>query len=324
MLRLGKIHITPEDYLARYEEYDDADYSYVRYFIEPYGPHEINEMSDTHYKAGEAANYHQHAYGYETFLIDKGSVEIGVSGKRALCHKGDMVHIPPYTPHTFTWLEEDTIWRELFQEMEMNPGMLEHLRVKEHHRERLSDPSYIEAEHQRRSFLAFDFVPELEQVSKYQVPEIRPFDFGLYTFEQKGVLLRLKVKRSETGGVKEIWQAVLDKGIRLSWNEENPFWKLFVVYSGEATVKIDGEEAFTTRERDIIHVPNYLGGEIITTQDTVLLDYNCQGFLFNALEELKAASVQSPEKLKETDYVESILRKHQCFISFENQNCGCE
>ena len=64
MYSLTKMHITPDDYLAKYEEYDDADFSYVKYFIEPYGSHEINEMSDTHYKEGDEVPYHEHERGY--------------------------------------------------------------------------------------------------------------------------------------------------------------------------------------------------------------------------------------------------------------------
>lgn len=317
MYSLTKMHITPDDYLAKYEEYDDADFSYVKYFIEPYGSHEINEMSDTHYKEGDEVPYHEHERGYETFLIDGGSVEVTIRGKRTIAHKGDMVHIPPFIPHKFRFLEHNTIWRELFQEIQMNSGMMEHLRVKQFHRDRITDPEYTKENHKRHKSIWYEVQPEPDDVTKYDIPEIRPFDFALAEFSFDHVVLRQKVKRAETAGVKEVWQAVLDSGVRLSWNEENPFPKLFVVYSGQVKVKVDGEKDFVANERDILHIPSYLAGSIETTEDTILLDYNCEGFLFRALEEIKALKVQSPEKLQDSDLVKALLRKHDCHIWFE-------
>lgn len=316
MYNLKKIHITPEDYLAKFEEYDDAEFSHVKYYIEPYGPHQYNEMSDTHYLAGDEVPYHEHERGYETFLVDSGSVEVTIRGKRTVAHKGDMVHIPPYTPHKFKFLEHNTIWRELFMEIQMNDGMMEHLRVKEYHRNSIDKPEYREAEHTRHKSIWYEVQPESEDVSKYEIPEVRPFDSGLAEFQFAHLILRQKVKRSETAGIKEVWQCLIDKGAKLSWNEENPFPKLYVVYKGKVRVTIDGEDTFTANERDIIHIPNFLGGTLEILEDSILLDNNCEGFLFRALEEIHACMVREPEHMKNCEKINDILKKHQCYIRY--------
>ena len=116
----NKIHITPQDYIHELEEKDCRDYL----FIAPTGELLTNEMSDVYYQKDAFVPYHEHSKGYETFLIDRGSVEVTINGKRAIAHAGDMVHIEPYTSHGFRYLEEGTIWRELFSGMNMYGGIM--------------------------------------------------------------------------------------------------------------------------------------------------------------------------------------------------------
>ena len=198
----------------------------------------------------------------------------------------------------------------------MNSGMMEHLRVKEYHRDRITEPDYIAENHRRHQSIWYEIQPEPEDVGRYDIPELRPFDFGLATFSYDRALLRQKVRRAETAGVKEVWQAVLGTGVRLSWTADNPYPNLFVVYSGKVRVQVDGEAEFIANERDILYIPNYLAGSIETTEDTILLDYNCQGYLFRALEELKARRAHAPAALSDEE-IKAVLKKYDCHIWME-------
>lgn len=116
-----KIHITPDDYIHELEEKDCKDYL----FIAPVGETLNNEMSDVYYQENAFVPYHEHSKGYETFSIDRGSVEVTINGKRSVAEAGDLIHIEPYMSHGFRFLEEGTIWRELFLGMDMYGGILE-------------------------------------------------------------------------------------------------------------------------------------------------------------------------------------------------------
>ncbi len=115
---LHDIHIDPEKtWLMDFDEYYGGKKTYSKYLIEPYGPYQHNELLDTVYvDPNHEMCYHEHTRGVETFLVDGGSVLTEICGKKAVCTKGDIVHISAYTPHKFTWIDAGTIWRELFQE----------------------------------------------------------------------------------------------------------------------------------------------------------------------------------------------------------------
>ena len=126
----------PSDWIRHMEEGTQA----VNDFYLPEGPFEKNEMSDTIYHEGTKVNYHEHSRGFETFFIAKGSVECTIRGKKTVAQAGDIVHLQPYTPHGFVFLEEGTIWRELFQEINMQQGILNKNKILNHYPELYDEP----------------------------------------------------------------------------------------------------------------------------------------------------------------------------------------
>ena len=240
--------------------------------------------------------------------MDGGSVELRICGQRCILTKGDMVHLPPYLPHKFIWLEEGTIWRELFQQMRMADECLEGLRFKEYHRDEFD----MSKDGQSTSSLYYGYTPVTVEVPKEQMYHVRPYDKGLEEFDFPGIKLRLKVGRWETKGHKEIWQLLMEPGYELSWSFRNPFYGLFVVQEGTVEVSLDGMETFTAKPRDILHIPNYLGGKIVASEDAVLFDYNCEGFGLRAIEELYSLATFSPERL--ADEAEEVLERNKVYL----------
>jgi quercetin dioxygenase-like cupin family protein len=312
-----RIHIRPEDYLARFMDWDDSGDCYVQYYVEPTGPYEANEMSDSFYDEGDSIPYHEHAKGVECFLLDAGSAECQVRGRKAVAKKGDIVLIAPYTSHGFRYLEDGTIWRELFQEIRMNEGILELDRVKEYHPETAGHPDFERKMYAREGTRFFDWQPELEEVETSEMSNIRTYESALARFDFDGVSFLQKVTRQETGGNKEVWQLRLKEGTALSWTEWNPHSLLFAIYSGSVRVSLDGEDDFVACARDILNIPTYVAGTITALEDVVMHDFNCKGFLFRALEELTARlgrgwDVPSDEKL-----AEEVLLRCDCFVRWK-------
>ena len=110
--------MNPKDWVRHYNEGGEV----VNDFILPRGPRQKDEFSDTVYHKGTDVPYHWHAHGFETFEIAKGSVDCVVNGQHFIAKEGDLIHLPPYTAHGFVFLEEDTIWRELFQDFRKKYG----------------------------------------------------------------------------------------------------------------------------------------------------------------------------------------------------------
>lgn len=304
------MHITPDTYLHDLTEKDCRDYL----FIQPVGEKKINEMSDVHYIKDAFVPYHEHSRGVETFSIDKGRVEVIINGKRTIAEAGDLIHIPPYTSHGFRFLEEGTIWRELFQEMDMYSGIMEKSLIQRSCPEKLDDPEFMAAYRLRHHTVRLG-EPEPEDVPKEQVPQIRAKGASLVSFSFDGVECRQKVGRWETNGEKEIWEFVFDQGIVLEWGIPHPNWDLFVVKSGSVRVEACGQ-CFVANARDIINIPPYTPHTFTILDDqTVLHGYNCKSMVLRWMEDLERLGQENPDALKDGDTVQEILRRHNCYLT---------
>lgn len=315
-----RILITPSDYLADFDEIADGSEprSRCRYFVEPYTSHLINEVCEANYYPGNRVPYHEHATGYETFLVDNGSLEMSIRSRRAVLKKGDMVHIPPYTPHSVHALEENSIWRAFHQGLEMTPNMMDERRMRDLYPDKFFDPGFMKETSVRRRSVWFDYaIPEVRDVPASEIPEIRTFDFALADFSFEGIELKLKVGRWETNGAKEIWQLRLKKGLKLSWEPGCPFNHLYDICSGSVILSLDGLDTdLTAHERDLLHIPKFAAGSITALEDSVLLDCGCQGFLMRLMDELNFYKVRDPEKLKDKSFVGHIMKKHDYHVYF--------
>lgn len=316
----SRILITPKDYIADIDEIPDGSEprSRCRYFIEPYGPYGINEVCEANYYVGNRVPYHEHATGYETFLVDGGSIEVYSRSKKAVAKKGDIVHIMPYTPHSIHTLEDESIWRAFHQGIQMVQGMIEERILRDLHPDILNNPSFRKDMSIRHKSVWFDYgLPEADDVPVGEVPEIRPFDFGLAHYNFNGIDLKLKVGRWETNGAKEVWQLRMGTNVKLSWEPDNVFNHLYDVYSGSVEVRLEGMEPFAACARDLLHIPKYLAGSITPLEDTVLFDCGCQGFLLRLMDELHVWQVREPEKLSDKAFVRQIMKKHDYHVFFE-------
>lgn len=188
---LHDIHIDPEKtWLMDFDEYYGGKKTYSKYLIEPYGPYQHNELLDTVYvDPNHEMCYHEHTRGVETFLVDGGSVLTEICGKKAVCTKGDIVHISAYTPHKFTWIDAGTIWRELFQETQMGEDCIANLRFKEYNKTEFD----MAKDGQSTDSLYYTYTPVTEEVPKEQIYQIRPYNSGLCIYRFEGCELRQKV-----------------------------------------------------------------------------------------------------------------------------------
>ena len=287
--------LNPSDsYIAKFDEYTQDRPSFVAWFTPTTGDGMEGEMSDTYYCAGDEIPYHEHNRGHEVFLLDGGSAEITIRGKRAVANPGDIIFIPPCTSHGFRYLDEPTIWREWFQGIKMNEGLLEQRRFREYGDASISTAHFDQKIARRLGTDWFSFTPVVRDVDKSDIPSIRPYDFAYETFEFPGVKMLQKIARHEMGGNIEFWQYRLDQGAAMSygmWNAHGVRWSVF---AGSVEVEIPGHEPFTARAHDIINIPAYMPCRLTACENgTVVYDYSCKGFLFRALEHVRAMKAEN-------------------------------
>ena len=273
-----------------------------------------NEMSDVYYQENAFVPYHEHSKGYETFSIDRGSVEVTINGKRSVAEAGDLIHIEPYMSHGFRFLEEGTIWRELFLGMDMYGGILEKQLIDRSYPEKLKDDAFM-AGYRLKHHTKRLGEPEPEVVQKEGMPQIRPKGKGIACFAFDGIVCSQKVGRHETGGAKEIWEFAMDKGICVEWDAPHPDWDLYVVKEGRVEVSVLGE-TFTANARDILHVPPYTSYSMKILDDrTVLHAYNVKALGLRLAEIVEKKLEAGPDLAGHWDEVKDIFRQNKSCIT---------
>ena len=312
-----RILIKPTDWLADIDEVPDGKEprSRCRYFIEPYGPFELNEVGEANYYVGNRVPYHEHTTGYETFLVDGGALEVFSRSRKAIAKKGDIVHIQPYTPHAIRTLEDNSIWRAFHQGHSLIPNMIAMSQFRETYPELATTSELRQTMPRNNKSVWYEYIlPECVEVPVSEFPEIRTPEFAYAEFDFDKLNLKLKVGKWETGGAKEVWQFTMKSGYRFSLSPFSAFPSVFDIYDGEVEVKLDGKSPFVAETRDLLHIPKFQGGSIEALKDTVLLDMGCQGSCMRYLDELNWFRVNEPEKLKDSGFLRQLMIKYSYFI----------
>lgn len=299
----------PEDWLRHWDEGTQV----VNDFILPIGPYEKDEMSDTIYHKDASVPYHQHTKGFETFLVGAGSVECVMRGKRFVIHEGDIVHIMPYTPHGFRHLEEGTIWRELFQEINMAQGIMNKNTVNQNWPGLLDDPEFRKIYRTGREELARE-TPVPIDVDKHDMYEVRTPEFAYSTYQLDGCELKLKIGRWECNGVKEVWHATMEKGLTVEFATPHCNWELYYVTKGAVQFDIMGE-VFTATKDCLVHIPPFHAHTIKVLEDSEMYDYGGETYTMALLEDYESIKTYQPDKLNDAAFMTEFKKKYRCFVT---------
>lgn len=302
----------PADWIRTWDEGTQN----VNDFILPHGPHMKDEVSDTIYHKDAEVPYHEHGMGTETFFIAEGSVECFIRGKHFVVNKGDILHIQPYTSHGFRFLEEGTVWRELFQEIDMAQGIYEKNSVHQNHPQYLDDSEFLEM--YRDGSYIFDREKDIaaiaEDVDKHTVHEVRTPEFAYMTYKGEGYELRQKIGRWECGGVKEVWQGLLEKGLCVEFNYPHRNWELYYIAKGKVRFDVEGETHIAEKDC-LVHIPPYHAHTMEVLEDSELFDCGGETYLMELLEDYKIIAATHPEKLECQDFKEKLFHKYRCYIT---------
>ena len=315
-----RIHITPDDHLIDMDEYIDRrdPRPRAKLYIEA-ERNGLNEVCDAIYYAGNGNFAHEHIDGFETFLVDNGAIEVIQLSRKATARKGDIVHIPPFQPHAIHILEDESIWRAFHQGLWLFDFMRKAIDFRDRNWDLYFSPEFKANNPIKDNAVRVDYgVPECKDVSPNEIPSIRTYDSALAEYTYDGIKLQLKVGRWETGGLKEVWYLHLSKGYKLSWDLIHPFTHLYDVISGSVRVSLQSMEPFTAKTRDLLHIPEFLGGSIETLEDTVLMDAGCQGYLTRFMDELNVYKVKEPSKLKDKAFIKELMKKNNYHVLFES------
>lgn len=309
--------LNEENYLYQIREHaplDDSDY--VTVYRAPDGPDDARELSDTFYftpdggKSPLLAGYHVHHNGFEFFMIggENARCLIQSRGRQSFAYPGDIVFLPPYTPHCFHWYGSPLRWREMFSGMKMNSGMCRDWRILRFDGEAHDKPDFESLYRAQSDYHTMDFEPDFKDVD--EMPEIIRFDKGHAAFDLGGARFLQKITRAQWWGQREIWQMHLPAGLSLHCTHRNDKELLLMVYSGRVKVEIDGVEPFIAKQWDYLDIPAWLGAKVTVQEDAVLFDCDCRGTLADAMEEINARAAKDAALLSDEQAQREILERN--------------
>ena len=272
------------------------------------------EMSDYCVNKGDIVPYHCHKYGYELFVMIKGSVCAIIGGKRTNAKPGDMILIHPHLPHAFEYREDGTVWHEIVQDMALWESGKAMNRIIANCPENFNDHGFMReyfSHEGRQDYLGYPFLDAAE-AAPGEVTGFSGKEMSYKKYNLPGMECRIKYPRWQLGGLKEIWEFVLDKGVTATWDKPYFSRELMVVREGSVEVEVQGYGAMTAKPEDIISIPDYTEHRITALeQGTTLQDFNVQFDMFLMLDEIDLYRRNDPDRVDE-DYIRETFKKYEC------------
>ena len=154
-------------------------------------------------------------------------------------------------------------------------------------------------------------------VPRENVRELRAPGFSFSTYHLNGATLRLVVGRWECNGVKEVWEAEVEKGFKVHWDYPNPNDELYYVCSGRVKCNVLGEE-FEAGPDCLIHIPPYTTHRFEALEDSRVYDCGCAARLLDLMEDLTSLNTYQPDKMADPAFVSEYMRQYNCWVTY----CG--
>jgi Uncharacterized conserved protein, contains double-stranded beta-helix domain len=286
----------------------------------PEGKDRLNEFGTVWWYTGSPMDYHDHQWGYETFMVTSGSVDTYFNHKRCMMDEGDLFFIKPQVAHAFINIEtvkdKGITWLELYDDIRMYYGIEVEVKLGRNYPELHDDTEWQTRLMHTLGDLYRKELPKVDFVDKNEVPWVRPSEFSIRTFENAAGKFMLKVGRWEYDGIKEIWEMRPNKGLELDFNIPFADYPLYYVMDGKMIVECEGE-TYVGEKEDFLHIPPWRQFKISFPEEGArILVCNEQSKLlqiFETLESMKKEDNEAVSGLNEK--VTDVLRKHNNWLT---------
>ena len=286
----------------------------------PEGAKRMNEYGTVWWYDGISVDYHDHLWGYETFLCTSGEVEAWLNHQHTMIGEGDIFFTRPHVQHGF--INHETVpgqgvtWLEMFDDIQLYYGVDMEMRLGRLYPEWRDNEAFMGRYFEELGDLYRSEFPRVELVDKSEVSWVRPKDRFIRTFNTAAGDFHLRIGRWDFDGVKEVWELHPKKGLRIEFAEPFGDYPLLYVLSGGMVVECEGM-AYEAGPEDSIHIPPWRPFSISFPEAGArVLDYNEQSQLLFLLEHLQSVKDASPAGLSDWEgAVVPILRKYNCWAT---------
>lgn len=286
----------------------------------PEGSGRLNEFGTVWWASGSPMDYHDHLWGYETFMVTSGQVDSYFNHQRCMMDEGDLFFIKPHVAHAFINLEkvkgQGITWLELYDDIRMYYGIEVEVKLERNYPQLHENQPFQTRLMRTLGDLYRKELPQIPFVDKKEVPWVRPGGFSMRTFENALGTFMLKISRWEFDGLKEIWEMRPNKGLKLEFNSPFADYPLYYVLDGKMVVECEGK-TYEGEKEDFLHIPPWRQFQISFPQEgTRILIANEQSHLLPIFETLESMKKDSPEALKNWDgRVKPVLRRYNNWLT---------
>lgn len=306
----------PGDHIATLP-IDDASCAFVQNL--PEGKNRLNEFGTVWWYTGSPMDYHDHQWGYETFMVTSGKVDSYFDHQRCMMEEGDLFFIKPHLVHAFINLETEKdrgiTWLELYDDIRMYYGIEVEVKLERNYPQLHENGEFQNRLMNTLGDLYRKELPKVDFVDKSQVHWVRPADFAMRTFENEAGKFMLKIGRWEYDGIKEVWEMRPKKGLRLDFGTPFADYPLYYVIEGKMTVECEGE-TYEGEKGDFLHIPPWRQFSIrFPEENSRILVCNEQSQLLPIFETLESIEKISPNTLKNWEEIVPILRKYNNWLT---------
>lgn len=313
----GPILRKPGDHIATLP-IDDASCAFVQNM--PEGKNRLNEFGTVWWYSGSPMDYHDHQWGYETFMVTSGKVDSYFDHQRCMMEEGDLFFIKPHLVHAFINLETEKdkgiTWLELYDDIRMYYGIEVEVKLERNYPQLHENKAFQNRLMNTLGDLYRKELPKVDFVDKSQVHWVRPADFSMRTFENEAGKFLLKISRWEYDGIKEIWEMRPNKGLRLDFDTPFADYPLYYVTEGKMTVECEGQ-IYEGEKGDFLHIPPWRQFSIsFPEENSRILVCNEQSYLLQIFESIESLKKNSPNRLENWEEgIVPILRKYNNWLT---------
>ena len=277
------------------------------------GPHGLFNVTDTvmckmptGVTPEEASKMaHLHAFGYETFFVDSGSMYLYTDGKRTIVKTGDIVHLQPGQMHAMASIE-DVKWRGFFHDLDSFDDGWQSTAVTQRIPSAADDPAYQKARG-ARDFLKCE-QPVYRDVPPEEMGAVRNPARPLATYAFDGMTAKILIPRWDNGGVTECTLAEMKAGFTFRWGY-HPTREQYYVRSGKVKLTVFGEE-YIAGKACLVNVPKLAPFSLKALEDAEVYDMGGQTRWFAFLQDYESVRTYDPARLGDKEAMQALKDKY--------------
>ena len=262
----------------------------------PMGKESLMRVTDSVFPPQPNAHCHYHRDAYEIFFWSMAPFDFYSGGKMAEVEPGCITLHRPYEPHGFAF-HDLTRKVGFFHRMDMTleDGMCGAL-LREKRPDARKQPDFPKVGPVLPDIIRAGDPVGWPRVPWQEMDSVRHISHPMAVERLDGITMKMLIARWETGGVKEVWAAEMEKGFTAQSNPYPLKTEMLYVTEGEVRFTVY-DDTFIAKRECIVKLPKYGEYRVEALTDAVVYDVGGQTEWFTFFRDCGALSPHDAEAM---------------------------